>query len=157
MVVGSRGWLTGPMLRNAWRVSVTWMVLFAAVHVYWGFGGTGLLPEGVSVLESSSLFVVDLIAIPLCLAGAATAWLLRPGQRHGKLASRAWLLWPATVATAVLLGHVASGLLLAVPVAASIGVIVRFGIERYLESKLYRGNGPLLIGESRNSTLPARD
>lgn len=34
------------------------------------------------------------------------------------------------------------GVLLAVPVAAVIGVLVRFSLERYLESPLYRGNDP---------------
>ena len=37
------------------------------------------------------------------------------------------------------------GLLLAVPVAASIGVIVRFAISRYLQSPLYYAEEPILI------------
>src|SRR5690242_12552283 len=106
MVRAAGGWLTGRMLRNAWRGSAGWMLLFAGVHVYWGFGGTALLPAGVSVLDSTALFVIDLLAVPLCLAGAAVSWLLRPDQRPGKLASRSWLLWPATLASLVMLGHV---------------------------------------------------
>jgi predicted PurR-regulated permease PerM len=31
------------------------------------------------------------------------------------------------------------GLLLAVPLAAAVGVLVRFALERYLESTLYHG------------------
>ncbi len=65
-----------------------------------------------------------------------------------------WLMF-ALLAFGSLFGFL--GLLLAVPVAASIGVVVRFGIERYLESKIYRGDGPVLIGDSGNPTLPARD
>src|SRR5690348_3911304 len=95
MVRARPRWLTGPMLRSAWRGSAGWMLLFAAVHTYWGFGGTALLPSGVSVLDSTALFVIDLLAIPLCLAGAVVSWLLRPDQRPTKLASRSWLLWPA--------------------------------------------------------------
>jgi predicted PurR-regulated permease PerM len=32
-----------------------------------------------------------------------------------------------------------TGLIVAVPVAAAMGVLIRFGIERYRESPLYRG------------------
>jgi predicted PurR-regulated permease PerM len=34
-----------------------------------------------------------------------------------------------------------TGILLAVPVAAVIGVLVRFSLARYLESPLYKGGG----------------
>ena len=34
------------------------------------------------------------------------------------------------------------GLLVAVPSAAAVGVLVRFAIERYLASPLYRGHRP---------------
>lgn len=98
------------MTRNVWRLSVGWMVLFAAVHVYWGFGGTGLLPAGLSVVDHPTLFVIDLVAIPLSLAGAVTAWLLRPGQRLEKLRARRWLLLPATLGAAVMVSHALSGL-----------------------------------------------
>jgi hypothetical protein len=108
-------WLTGSMLRNAWKVSASWMLLLAMVHIYWGFGGAGLLPDGVSVLDSRGLFVIDLVVIPLLLAGAGTAWLLRPTQRAGKLRARAWLLWPATLGCAVMFGHVLSTALFGVP------------------------------------------
>jgi len=94
----------------AWRLGVAWMLAFAAVHVYWGFGGTALLPEGVSVLDSLAMFVIDLVAIPLCLAGALLAWLLRPDQRRGRLVGRRWLTWPGTVGAAVMLVHGVSGL-----------------------------------------------
>ncbi|GAA0259698.1 Putative transport protein [Methylorubrum aminovorans] len=65
-----------------------------------------------------------------------------------------WLMF-ALLAFGSLFGFL--GLLLAVPVAASIGVVVRFGIERYLESKIYRGDGPVLIGDSGSPSLPTRD
>lgn len=47
-----------------------------------------------------------------------------------------WLMF-ALVAFGALFGFV--GLLMAVPLAAAIGVLVRFGISRYLESHLYKG------------------
>jgi predicted PurR-regulated permease PerM len=40
------------------------------------------------------------------------------------------------------------GVLLAVPVTAAIGVLVRFAVERYRQSALYldRGGGPPAVG-----------
>jgi predicted PurR-regulated permease PerM len=51
-----------------------------------------------------------------------------------------WLLF-ALAAFAALFGFV--GVLVAVPVAAVIGVLARFAIARYKDSRLYRG-GPSL-------------
>ncbi len=50
-----------------------------------------------------------------------------------------WLMF-ALFAFGALFGFV--GLLVAVPSAAAVGVLVRFAIERYLESPLYKGHGP---------------
>ncbi len=50
-----------------------------------------------------------------------------------------WLMF-ALFAFGALFGFV--GLLVAVPVAAAVAVLVCFAISRYLESPLYRGNGP---------------
>ncbi|MEM6375886.1 MAG: AI-2E family transporter, partial [Pseudomonadota bacterium] len=47
-----------------------------------------------------------------------------------------WLLFALSVFGA-LFGFV--GMLVAVPLAAAIGVLVRFGAENYFDSKLYRG------------------
>ncbi|MFI4986639.1 MAG: AI-2E family transporter [Alphaproteobacteria bacterium] len=49
-----------------------------------------------------------------------------------------WIIF-ALLAGGALLGFV--GVLLAIPVAASIGVLARFGLERYLASPLYKGSG----------------
>ena len=53
-----------------------------------------------------------------------------------------WLMF-ALLAFGTLFGFV--GLLLAVPIAASIGVLVRFALARYLESRLYHAGRPILI------------
>jgi predicted PurR-regulated permease PerM len=53
-----------------------------------------------------------------------------------------WLMF-ALLAFGTLFGFV--GLLLAVPVAASIGVLVRFALARYLQSRLYHAEQPVLI------------
>lgn len=50
-----------------------------------------------------------------------------------------WVMF-ALLAGGSLFGFV--GILLAVPVSAVIGVLVRFALSRYLESPLYRGNTP---------------
>ncbi len=49
-----------------------------------------------------------------------------------------WVIF-ALLAGGLLFGFV--GVLLAVPIAAVIGVLARFAIDRYLASRLYRGNG----------------
>ncbi len=49
-----------------------------------------------------------------------------------------WLLF-AISAFGMLFGF--TGMLVAVPLAASVGVLVRFGLERYRDSDLYRGAG----------------
>ena len=48
-----------------------------------------------------------------------------------------WLMF-ALFAVGYLFGFV--GLLLAVPIAAAIGVLVRFGLSQYLQSKMYKGS-----------------
>jgi predicted PurR-regulated permease PerM len=50
-----------------------------------------------------------------------------------------WLIF-ALFAAGLLFGFV--GLLLAIPAAAAIGVILRFAVERYRMSPLFRGSGP---------------
>ena len=49
-----------------------------------------------------------------------------------------WLIF-ALSAFGVMMGF--TGLLIAVPVAAAIGVLVRYGLKKYLESPLYLGDG----------------
>ncbi|MDP4022240.1 AI-2E family transporter [Methylobacterium sp. NEAU 140] len=56
-----------------------------------------------------------------------------------------WLMF-ALLAFGALFGFL--GLLLAVPIAASIGVLVRFGLTRYLQSRLYHAEQPVLIDVS---------
>lgn len=65
------------------------MLVFAAVHLYWGLGGTAGLPPGLSLVDTTALFVIDLLAIPLNILGALLALaLVRPwGDRFPR-----WLL-----------------------------------------------------------------
>lgn len=50
-----------------------WMLVFTVVHVAWALGSGFGLPAGFEVPGHTALFVIDLIAIPLCLAGAVLA------------------------------------------------------------------------------------
>ena len=59
-----------------------------------------------------------------------------------------WLMF-ALLAFGALFGFV--GLLVAVPAAAAIGVLVRFALNRYLESDLYYGHAGLAPGEQETA------
>ena len=92
---GVRTWQT----RWAGYAACAWALAFAAVHLYWGLGGTAGLPPGLSLVDNTPLFVIDLVAIPLCLAAAALALaLVRPwGRRFPR-----WLLLSAAWGTSAL-------------------------------------------------------
>ncbi|OOG75974.1 AI-2E family transporter [Sinorhizobium sp. A49] len=59
-----------------------------------------------------------------------------------------WLMF-ALLAFGALFGFV--GLLVAVPAAAAIGVLVRFGIQRYLDSDLYHGHGKVTVKKTKGN------
>ncbi|WP_051400360.1 DUF3995 domain-containing protein [Haloechinothrix halophila] len=78
-------------LRLLASLCASWMIIFAAVHVYWAMGGPVGLPDGFSITEHPLLLVVDIVAVPLCLAGALLALaLVRPiGRRYRRTVT--WL------------------------------------------------------------------
>jgi hypothetical protein len=60
-----------------------WAELFAGVHVYWAAGGSWALPEGLRVEDHPALFVVDIVAVPLCIVGGLAAGsLVHPAGRR---------------------------------------------------------------------------
>ncbi|WP_252819912.1 AI-2E family transporter [Mesorhizobium liriopis] len=61
-----------------------------------------------------------------------------------------WLMF-ALFAFGAMFGFV--GLLVAVPLAAAIGVLMRFALSRYLESPLYKGRGAVLVHQPGDKTL----
>ena len=61
-----------------------------------------------------------------------------------------WLMF-ALLAFGALFGFV--GLMVAVPASASIAVLVRYTISRYLESDLYHGNGSRRVAEGGTETI----
>jgi predicted PurR-regulated permease PerM len=64
-----------------------------------------------------------------------------------------WLMF-ALLAFGALFGFV--GLLLAVPLAAAMGVIARFALSQYLSSPLYRGAEPVILKPQIEASLPTK-
>jgi predicted PurR-regulated permease PerM len=84
-------------------------------------------------------WVAGVVAI-FVVGEALESYVLQPrliGPRVG--IHPVWLIF-ALFAFGLIFGFV--GLLIAVPLAAAIGVVLRFGIERYQASPLYRGGDP---------------
>lgn len=79
-----------------------WALLFAGIHVYWLAGGTAGLPGGRSIHGNTPLLVIDVIAIPLCLAAAGLALAL---TRTWSPRYRRILLWLAAATSALLVVH----------------------------------------------------
>ena len=87
-------------------------------------------PEGLPIVLVAGVFVVGQLL---------ESYVLTPRLVGRKVGLHpVWLLF-ALLAGGNLLGF--SGLLVAVPTAAAIGVLVRFGEERYREGQFYRGSG----------------
>ncbi len=62
-----------PVVRAAPWAASAWAAFFGFVHVYWAFGGSAGLPQGLVLAEHRALFLADMAAIPLCFAAAALA------------------------------------------------------------------------------------
>jgi predicted PurR-regulated permease PerM len=97
-------------------------------------GGVGLayaqFPEWTPVIMVAAVFVVGQVL---------ESYVLTPklvGERVGL--HPVWIIF-ALMAGGALFGF--TGMLLAIPVAAVIGVLTRFAISRYLESPLFTGDG----------------
>lgn len=95
----------GRPSRTAWAAyaACAWALVFAAVHLYWGLGGTAGLPPGLSLFDNTALFVIDLVAIPLCVIGALLALALV--RTWGKRFPRWMLLSAAWGASALFVAH----------------------------------------------------
>jgi predicted PurR-regulated permease PerM len=104
----------------------------------------GVLAIGVALVQfwpdySAVLIIVGIFAAGQFLEGN----FLSPKLVGGSIGLHpVWLMF-ALFAFGYLFGFV--GLLLAVPLAAAMGVLVRYGLRRYLASKLYTGDVPPLF------------
>ena len=91
---------------------------------------------GLAFLQFSEWLPVALVAAVFIVGQIAEGYFLTPklvGDRVGL--HPVWIIF-ALLAGGVLLGFV--GVLLAIPVAAVVGVLARFGLDRYLASRLYQ-------------------
>ncbi len=95
----------------------------------------------IALAQFSEWMPVALVAGVFLVGQAAESYVLTPklvGDRVGL--QPVWIIF-ALLAGGALFGF--TGILLAVPVAAVIGVMVRFAVERYLQSRFYHGEGSL--------------
>lgn len=101
----------------AWAYATTvWAVTFALVHVYWAAGGGWGLPKGFRVPDHVGLLVVDVVAVPLCLAGGAASASLVPGSlMAGSLVPGWGRRLPARLRLRAVLGMAAISLLHSTP------------------------------------------
>jgi hypothetical protein len=83
------------------RLAAAWMLGFAVLHGYWLAGGRIGLPNRDSIYQRPALVVIDVIAIPLGLAGyLLTRSLYTADQRRPPPRVR---LWPVAATATVLL------------------------------------------------------
>ena len=107
---------------------------------YFGMLAGFVVGIGVAVAQFESWVPVALVAAVFVIGQFVEGNFITPrvvGNRIGL--HPVWLIF-ALLAGGALFGF--TGLLLAVPVAAVLGVLVRFSLERYLAGAAYRGRGP---------------
>ncbi len=107
---------------------------------YFGMLAGFVVGIGVAVAQFGSWVPVALVAAVFVIGQFIEGNFVTPrvvGNRIGL--HPVWLIF-ALLAGGALFGF--TGLLLAVPVAAVLGVLVRFSLERYLAGEAYRGRGP---------------
>lgn len=131
--------LTWAGLRYGMVIGIATGILAFVPFVGWALG---LIVAGVLALVQTwpDLSLLAKVAAVFAAGMALDSALLSPkivGEKIGL--HPVWLMFSLFVFS-YLFGFV--GTLVAVPVAAAIGVLVRFAIEVYLGSELYRGNGP---------------
>jgi predicted PurR-regulated permease PerM len=108
--------------------------------------GTGLgliVGLGLALAQFDSWLPIGLVAAVFASGQILEGYVLTPrmvGERVGL--HPVWVLF-ALMAGGALLGF--TGVLLAVPAAAVIGVVVRFAISRYVQSPLYRSKRQVLL------------
>lgn len=117
--------------------------------------GTGLgliVGIGLALAQFDTWLPIGLVAAVFATGQILEGYVLTPrmvGERVGL--HPVWVLF-ALMAGGALLGF--TGVLLAVPAAAVIGVLVRFAISRYLESPLYRSKRNATGGSGAEASPP---
>ncbi len=97
---------------------------------------TGLfIGLGIALAQCSDWLPIGLVAMVFIIGQTAESYVLTPRLVGGRIGLHpVWIIF-ALLAGGALFGF--TGVLLAVPAAAVIGVLIRFGLSRYLESPLY--------------------
>lgn len=109
-----------------------------------------VLSVGVALVQFwPDWIMVTAVAAVFFVGQAIEGNILQPKLVGGSVGLHpVWLMF-ALFAFGALFGF--TGLLIAVPAAAAIGVLVRFALEKYMDSELYIGH------PDRSETLPAKD
>ena len=93
---------------------------------------------GIAIVQFDTMIPIAMVAGIFLIGQIAESYFLTPRLVGDKVGLHdLWIMF-ALMAGGSLFGF--SGVLLAVPTAAVIGVLIRFGISRYLESPLYHGH-----------------
>lgn len=111
-----------------------------AVIPYIGAAVGLIVGVGLAIAQFQQDWVhIILVAAVFIVGQTLESYVFTPRLVGGRVGlSPIWIIF-AMLAGGALFGF--TGVLLALPVAAVVGVLVRFGIEQYLESDLYHGHG----------------
>lgn len=105
-----------------------------ALFQYWGYGE---VVDGETVRHATDWMRIGLVVVIFAVGQVAEGNVLTPNLVGSSVGLHpVWLLF-ALAAFGSIFGFV--GMLVAVPVAAMIGVLVRYGMARYREGMLYKG------------------
>lgn len=132
--------LTAAGLNYGLMIGIVTGLLAFIPFVGWALGL--LTATGLAIVQFWPEYLPILGVIAVFLAGQAfDAGFLSPNIVGSKIGLHpVWLIF-ALFVFAYLFGFV--GMLIAVPVAAAIGVVARFGLNAYLKSSVYRGEDAL--------------
>lgn len=107
------------------------LVILPYVGFLFGF----LLGMGVAFFQFDAYLPIALVLAVYMIGQALESYILTPNLVGGKVGLHpVWIIF-GMLAGAALFGFV--GILLAIPVTAIIGVLIRFALARYLESEYY--------------------
>lgn len=112
---------------------------FLIIIPYAGWFAAASVGMVIAVMQFDSMTTVGIIAAIFLAGQVIEGYFLTPklvGDRVGL--HPVWIIF-GMLAGAVLLGFV--GVLLAIPLTAVVGVLIRFTLERYKQSELYLGDG----------------
>lgn len=124
-----------------------------ALFQYWG--GTEII-DGETIVIATDWLHIGLVIIIFMVGQFLEGNILTPNLVGSSIGLHpVWLIFSLT-AFGTVFGFV--GMLIAVPVAASIGVIARFAIEQYQDSRLYTGlSGQYAPSEEAQDTASPND